>query len=870
MMLLRRLYYLFLGFFFLFAKTGSASHMQGAEINYTYLGNNQYHVAVKFYRDCRGIPFNNPDIGYYAGSGGSSSCGGSLLTNFKRTSITDITPLCATQGKPCNPQNTGGTGEGIELHVYEDILDFSKAPFASLLSNNACEDIVFYAGQCCRNGAITTGSAGNDFWVTATLKVGNLRKCVNKQNSSVKFGSFWLSSGCCNQPKYESLGANDSMDYDSLSFALAPAYSSKLKQSVGYTSPFTYEYPVTPYCIPPSNIKCTPNLITDPPRGFYLNTVTGEMVFTPTKCDEVAVVVVEVTEWRRDTTGKMVAISIVRRDNQIIIKDDCGYNKGPKISGKWRMVAAAGDSICQTFKIEDVPFTPFQTAQDSISVSWQGESAKPTWTLTRDSNNGKASLLFCWKPNNNIKTGRPYLFTIEASDNHCPKPAVINRTFEVYIGNLDTAQIEVSQNTSCNSARLSVKLNKGNINKGSYIWLIKDSITGKTVFQGGGSQTISNSLTQGTYQVILQAYNDYFYYAPQTTYIQITGSAPRVSLGNDTAACQGVKYSFHAKTENMKAPITYSWYVNGVFDKLNKKENIDFIKTAGSAKITVIVVDSNNCQVQDTVGLSNRILPHVSWSNTLPSSLCWNEPMLGLNAFIEEPKIENQKQNRTWVEGVLSKKLIDSTTNGFYLNQRKLNNDLDLANGKIATETLILKYKDSFGCQNTDTAKVDIKGSPIVQVKEGNICLQNKSTALINQVLKPTSKSQLRQNWKLLTWPSKVDTTGMLQDKSNGKGTDWRFYFQDNDTLFYGGKYNLEYSVYDSTNGCSEKANCDIHILPELEPTNQVYCITNQDYELNTIFTVSGLAPSNGTDTYTIYSKDGDTAKSKWGNAFIN
>ena len=35
-----------------------------------------------------------------------------------------------------------------------------------------------------------------------------------------------------------------------------------------YSSPFTAKVPMTPYCVPPTTINCTPNPRTNPPRGF--------------------------------------------------------------------------------------------------------------------------------------------------------------------------------------------------------------------------------------------------------------------------------------------------------------------------------------------------------------------------------------------------------------------------------------------------------------------------------------------------------------------------------------------------------------------------------------------------------------------------
>ncbi|MFZ9970918.1 MAG: hypothetical protein ACO3GK_06390, partial [Bacteroidia bacterium] len=111
----------------------------------------------------------------------------------------------------------------------------------------------------------------------------------------------------------------DTVDYDSISYRLAPALASIPNTSVNYSSPFSYQYPVTPYCIPPTTIKCTPNTKTKPPRGTFFDTGQGDFIFTPTKCDEVAVLVVEMTEWRKDTAGVWRWVGKTRRDIQIVV-----------------------------------------------------------------------------------------------------------------------------------------------------------------------------------------------------------------------------------------------------------------------------------------------------------------------------------------------------------------------------------------------------------------------------------------------------------------------------------------------------------------------------------------------------------------------
>ena len=99
------------------SNISKASHMMGGDMSYQCLGNGKYKITAKIYRDCRGISFSGPSFGVFAGTNGGNGCGSSGLS-ISRTGIKDVTPRCSTASSPCSPQNTWGTGEGIEEHTY--------------------------------------------------------------------------------------------------------------------------------------------------------------------------------------------------------------------------------------------------------------------------------------------------------------------------------------------------------------------------------------------------------------------------------------------------------------------------------------------------------------------------------------------------------------------------------------------------------------------------------------------------------------------------------------------------------------------------------------------------------------------------------
>ncbi len=410
-----------------------ASHMLGADMSYSFLGNGKYKITAKVYRDCRGVPMGIVSFKAFAGINGSSGCGTVTPTTLTRTSIKDISNICSTANAPCNPQNTYGTGQGVEEHTFEAIVDFKTSPLNTFVNKSSCCEVTFYINECCRNGAITTGPAGNDFYSSCMINICNIQKSIKKSNSSPIYTTPPTAFLCCNTPWYFNNGALDTIDFDSISYKLVPGLSNVPNTSVNYTAPFSFEYPMTPYCVPNTSIKCTPNPNANPPTGFYFDSTNGNIVATPTKCDEVPLIVIEQTEWRKDSaTGKWIVVGKSRRDMQLTILENCNNNKQPIISGDFNITICEGTKYCQKIKITDETFTPNQTVPDTVVAQWNNGILGGTFTAV-DNTSREKEYEFCWQTK--IGDARPnsYQFTVTATDQHCSPPAITVRAFKVKV-----------------------------------------------------------------------------------------------------------------------------------------------------------------------------------------------------------------------------------------------------------------------------------------------------------------------------------------------------------------------------------------------------------------------------------------------------
>ena len=611
----------------LLAKPGKADHVMGADMGYKCLGNGKFKIIITFYRDCRGAaaPPSWSLLYWYAGNNGGQSTSRYSLS-LSRVSIRDITPRCSTASSPCSPTNTDYTGEGVEEHIYEANIDITKSPFStSGLGTTYCDLTIAY-NQCCRNAAITTGATWADFWTTTTINVCNVNKSKNKCNTSPQLSNVPIAYACCNQAYYYNNGAIDTVDYDSLSYRLAPALSGVPNTSVPYSTPFSSRYPVTPYCVPPTTIKCSPQTSSKPPRGFHFDTSTGDIIFTPTKCDEVAVLVIEITEWRRDTTNKWQIVGRTRRDMQIIVKDDCGYNKAPTLAGPYSYKVCEGETIKFKVESDDETFTPNQTVPDTTSISWNNGIPGAKFTVASKTNwpeKRKAYADFEWTPGIGMASDVAYSFTAKVSDNHCPKPSISIRGYKVKV---NPRAFSKRSYTQLKCGRFVMTATVASTFKGSptFRWSVRDSLGKGEIFYSA-KKTDTMTFYKGGKYIIVHTVNNSDNCPTIYRDTVIISDPPVVTMATkDTFACKGTTMNLYANVLFGKSPFSYYWTritkdtgLNSPW-KAEKHNDGDTLKDLTipninrDSTIRVRVKDGDGCIFYDTVTIFLKPLPVVS------------------------------------------------------------------------------------------------------------------------------------------------------------------------------------------------------------------------------------------------------------------
>lgn len=388
-------------FFLLIAIKSNATHLAGGEIKVVKTGNYKYDIYIVYYRDCSGVPAGSPSCTAY------NYKNRNLLFNFTPTeiSVKEITNTCITASKRCNPQNTYGTGQGIERHTYQYTYDFS-----TIYSNGVCEiEIAFQ--QCCRSN-INTGGSATQFYINTMFNI-----CLG--NSSPEIIDEDKNFLNCNQPTYFSFNAIDSKDNDSLVYELTDAltfYNSK----ISYNSGFSAKNPLSVYYPTNFNKSAGSDHFAQNPIGIYFNSRNGDMIFTPTGCSEIAPMVVRIYEYRKDSkTGKYNLVGFVTHENNLRIVNSA-LNYQPIINSPPNLVVYDNKKTCFEISTSDQPYKVTGGAtyyNDTTYLSMLKTNLNATFTIN-DSKAKLKSAKVCIEPQNLVRN-EPYSLTFKVIDNAC-------------------------------------------------------------------------------------------------------------------------------------------------------------------------------------------------------------------------------------------------------------------------------------------------------------------------------------------------------------------------------------------------------------------------------------------------------------------
>lgn len=271
-------------FLFAFNIDVYATHIIGGEIYYDCLGNNQYRITVKVFRDCFAgqAPFDNPlNLGIYNGNGILVQ---NLLMDFPGSNF--VPPVIT------NPCFQAPNNVCVEVAVYQEIVT---------LPPNVNGFTLVYQ-RCCRNNSIVNifnpGATGSTY--TASIPPPSLASC----NSSPRFTNFPPIVLCVGDNLNFNHGATDP-DGDELVYSFCTPFEGATAQAPMPTPAGPPPYGLVNFT-PPYNSGYA--LASNP--AIQINPSTGLITAVPTQIGQY-VVAVCVTEFRN---GQVLSVN--KRDFQ--------------------------------------------------------------------------------------------------------------------------------------------------------------------------------------------------------------------------------------------------------------------------------------------------------------------------------------------------------------------------------------------------------------------------------------------------------------------------------------------------------------------------------------------------------------------------
>lgn len=429
-------------------ETVRASHLVGADLTYTCLGNGQYEISLTLYRDCGGISMGTSQTVSFNSASGCGASFTSVLAMDVANSGVEVSQLCPS-ALPQSECNGPGLYPGIEVYVYTGIITLPAE----------CDDWIVSFTQCCRNPDATNlvDPDFEDLYVQA-----NINNANGLCNNSPSFTTRPIPYICAGQPFTFNHGVVEP-DGDSLVYTLADPMTFG-GVAIAHTPGFTANYP----------------LATAPANTFNFNTSTGQMSFTPQGgTAQTAVIAVIVYEIRNGDT-----ISSIMRDMQVVVLTNCtnqaiNANTAPLVN-----VGGSYDSLSRSFIV---------CAGDTLIFSLTITDPNPTDTVELDLVNtnlaqvfgvGNYAILPIQGATPNVLDVYVVVYSVTANlgvnsfalgftDNACPVPSTPVLGFNVIIPGVEVVAADTSicagiaQNIPLTAESFS---SIGGASSGSYQW----------------------------------------------------------------------------------------------------------------------------------------------------------------------------------------------------------------------------------------------------------------------------------------------------------------------------------------------------------------------------------------------------------------
>lgn len=380
-------------FLFIASFSAKATHISGADFNYTCIGQDSFYVTLNLFRDCSGIR-----APVQASVDFSSTCGQSFnvrLTKQNGLNGTEISQLCP--GSLANSTCNGGNLIGMQQHIYAGIVVLTPP----------CDTWTMQWSLCCRN--TTVNLVGQpEMLVEATLN-----SATDSCNNSPVFNAQPILYVCLNQNVDYNFGITEA-DGDSIVYRFVTPKDQIVAGNV-QSVPFAPGYSFT-----------------QPIPGITLSSTTGQLQFTPTITGNF-VLAVEVCEY--DYVTGLLQGCVVRDIQFIVIP--C-LNQAPEppangissFTGSGMLLSPDSVLVCEgnTFNFNIIFTDP--DVGDSVTLTTNLATVLPGATFTFTQGN-PATMNISGTATANMATINSFI--VDAIDDACPIPAFAIHAYTIII-----------------------------------------------------------------------------------------------------------------------------------------------------------------------------------------------------------------------------------------------------------------------------------------------------------------------------------------------------------------------------------------------------------------------------------------------------
>lgn len=388
-----------------------ASHIAGADITYTCVGQDSFMLKVKIWRDCSGIDLGFTTLNVTA----SSPCGANIVAtlniepppigqglgnNGNGSNVSQLCPQdsccasCFGATAPCAPPCFGNY-PGMLEYVFSGLI---------VLTPNCNFWTIGYGPPCCRNTLVNTNSANT--YVTTTLNTIDA-PCNNSPEFTTPNPISYV---CLNTPVCYDFGVVET-DGDSLVYSIVDGFENAALNLIPYLPPYTGFEPIL---------------------GVTIDPVSGTVNFTPTQAGNF-LFVVQVNEYRNN-----VLIGTVMREMQFVVitcsnnpPNLCGVQAAiTNFQGSGALINNNTVEVCygQNFSFDVVVFDPdpgtILTAESNVS------SVLPGATMTFTGTN-PLTITIAWLAGPGANPFNSFYLNVD--DNTCPIPARSSATYNVRV-----------------------------------------------------------------------------------------------------------------------------------------------------------------------------------------------------------------------------------------------------------------------------------------------------------------------------------------------------------------------------------------------------------------------------------------------------